>query len=91
LYQNSSETPDNSPALSLGTQTNPYWSLSSGESLSFQVQAIVTNQSFASLNVNNVFTDTLGANVYTSSVVSIDPISDIVVTNIMTSNEPQIT
>jgi len=91
LYQNSSEIPYNLPALSLGTETNPYWLLNSGESLSFQVQALVINQSFASLNVNNVFTDTLGANVYTSSVVSIDPISDVIVTNIMTSNEPQIT
>ena len=84
-YINASVIPFNNPALSLWVDTNPNWVLSSGQTLTVQVTADVNVLLFTNLLV------TWDIDVYTSAIVSVEPISDVVLTKTLISNEPQMT
>ena len=91
-YYNASVLPINNPALSLWIETTPRWLLSAGQTLNIHVEWVVNAQSFGVLNVlSNVVELSNFANVYTSAIANIEPISDIVVTKILIWNEPQLT
>ncbi len=91
-YTNSNITPINNPSLMLGIETNPRWLLSSGATLNMSVSGEIISQAFPVLDVFwNVVQFNNWSNVYTSALANIEPISDVVVTKTLITNEPQIT
>ncbi len=91
-YYNASVLPINNPALSLWIETTPRWLLSAGQTLNIHVEWVVNAQSFATLNVlSNIVEFSNFANVYTSAIANIEPISDVVVTKVLIWDEPQLT
>ena len=91
-YINSNETPDNNPGLSMWFETNPVWTIEAWETLNIHVEAINKNLSFLTLDVlSNIIDVNDITNIYTSAVVYIDPIADIVVEKTLISAQPQLT
>jgi len=91
-YTNSSIIPINNPSLMLGIETNPRWVLSSGAILNISVSGEIISQTFPVLDIlGNIVQFNNWSNVYTSALAQIEPISDIVVTKTLITNEPQIT
>lgn len=91
-YSNASIVPINNPALILWLETTPRWLLLSGQSLNIQVDGLVDAIAFGTLNVfSNVVDVNNFANVYTSAIANIEPISDVIVTKTLVWDEPQLT
>lgn len=91
-YVNSNIVPINNPALALWVETTPRWLLSAGQTLNLTIQAKVVSQTFPTLSLVSSAVDTSNlANVYTSAIANIEPISDVAVTKTLISAEPKFT
>lgn len=81
-YLNSSITPINLPAITLMPNTDPYWKLLSGQSMTLTMSAkmLPSTYSFSLTGVDfRVSTDTAGIQTLTSSFAPVSPIADLAV------------
>ena len=94
VYQNANVTPINNLSLSLlSTEHDPVFFIAADTSFSITITAKVTNNNreFPTLNTQaNFATDMQISTVLTSAVAQITPIADLVVTNILTGENPMV-
>lgn len=90
-YQNSTLTPVNNALLSLGTEHDPifYIPANSNFSVTITAKVIANFRSFGTLNTTaRIGSDMQVTNVLTSAIAQINPIADLIVTNILTGYNP---
>lgn len=91
-YTNSNIIPINNPALALWIETTPRRLLAAWQNINLTIQWNTIAQSFNTLDIiSNIVDKNNLANVYTSAIANIDPIADITITKILSSQEPQFT
>lgn len=91
-YVDSNVVPNNISALTLWLANDPYWTLSAGQSISLEIEAVFEWRSFPTptLDVITNIIDTPFVSVYTSSVVKLEAISDIVVGKTLVWSGPKL-
>ena len=89
IYLNSDVVPYNNPALSLWLENNPRWKIQAWQTLSIHVDTLVQAYAFFTQDIVSDITDDSASTIYTSYTVLLEPISDLIVSKVLTWNSPQ--